>query len=364
MPTPSLVAICITALAADNDALYALHTLPFRLAHRPPNLLHHLVPDPAALDPRLWAALAQLYPSLPSFFAAYALPLADPDLPLLQSIPATPLFSLVTLLNLSSSQHLTDQSIFKLKFLHALTALDASDTKITTYAIKSLVSTLQLNEDEDSPRKHRGPWELRILSLRNCKHICNDIYFELTKFPLLSVVDLRGTLCTRNTASPFRPSMHSELYHPATLRDSLRALQSIQPELSASSVPYILTIDKLNHPRANATPPQGCAGIQNSFVVFPSNPARKINVGNTSVLERQIQEREERIKHEKNKDAWYERKERIEDNEYYEDEKNILRVCILFHPLPNLWLISFTETGQTRPCMLKSASKRVDASAQ
>ncbi|KAF9482742.1 hypothetical protein BDN70DRAFT_773256, partial [Pholiota conissans] len=144
--------------------------------------------DPAVLRPCLWAVLVQLYPSLPPFFASYALPLADPILPLLQSIPASPLFSLVTLLNLSSSTYLTDQTIFTLKFLHALTALDASGTSITPYAIKSLASTLQLNEENDSARKHRGPWELRILSLRDCKHISNDVYSELIKFPLLSVI--------------------------------------------------------------------------------------------------------------------------------------------------------------------------------
>ena len=319
---PSLVALCLRILARYPDQI---HALAVRLRLRPAAaaaLLDDLVPDPAAPDPLIWAVLTQLYAPLPKFLAACALPLYHTHLPLLQSIPPSHLFSLVTLLDLSSTQHLTDQTIHQLKFLHLLTALDASTNPISSYGIKSLAATMQLNDDEDSTRRHRGPYELRILALKNCKAVDNNVYPELDKFPLLSVVDLRGTKCTRYVATKFKPCATDELYAPYPLRISLAALQDMQSDLAASPEPYIITIDTLYPPEAKPTE-LGRIGQQDSFVVIPSNNANRIKVGNTHVIERERAEREEELKHERNKAAWYERQERIEENEFFEESLRV-----------------------------------------
>ncbi|KAF8964674.1 hypothetical protein BDZ97DRAFT_1815023 [Flammula alnicola] len=315
---PSLVALCIRAIAPYPDQV---HSLPVRLRLRTDHaraLLDDLVPDPATLDPRLWATIIQVFDALPPSFTAHTLPLADTHLPLLQSIPASSYFSLITLLHLSACTYLTDDTVLQLRSLHTLTAFDASNSSLSSYGVKSLAATLQLNEDIHSPRKHRGPWVLRILSLRNCKQIADDVFPYLDKFPLLSVVDLRGTRCTSTASSPFQSCNTDDLYYPASLNASLTALQSFQPNLLSSSSSYFLNIDTFQpppkpRPRASAVAPQ------DAFVVIPSDPARKIKVGNTHVLERQIQEREESLKHERNKEAWYERQERIESRMYDRD---------------------------------------------
>ena len=163
----SLVSLCIQILLPFVDQIH----LPYRL-HLRSTTLDELIPDPAHIDTRLWAALIQIYDNLPPFLASHK---TDTHLPLLQSIPSTPSFSLITLLELSSCPHLNDSSILELRFIHTLTAFDATESTLSPYAIKTLAS-------------FTGLWQLRILSLRKCKHITNDAFPHFAKFPLLSVL--------------------------------------------------------------------------------------------------------------------------------------------------------------------------------
>lgn len=165
----SLVSLCIHRLIPFADQI---HHLPFKLQLRS---IHDLVPDPANVDPRLWAVLIQIYDTLPPFLASHSLSLADTHLPLLQSIPSTASFSLITLLDLPACPHLKDNTILELRFINTLTAFDAAQSSLSSYAIKTLAS-------------FKGSWQLRILSLRNCRHITNDAFPHFIKFPLLSVL--------------------------------------------------------------------------------------------------------------------------------------------------------------------------------
>ncbi|KAF8163292.1 hypothetical protein B0H34DRAFT_795019 [Crassisporium funariophilum] len=299
---PPLVELCIRALAPFADQV---HQLPVRLHLRTRALLDDLIPDPANIDPRLWATIVQVYSALPPAFASYTIPLADTHLPLLQSIPSSPSFALLTLLNIPSCPHLTDETIPQLRFLHSLTAFDAAHSQLTPYGVKALAAILQLDE-----HTHRGPWQLRVLSLRNCKDITNDAFPHLYKFPLLSVIDLRGTRCIQQPDNPFQPSSNEHLYHPASLATALTHLHSLHPNIYPCSTPYMLNVNSLHHrptrkvPKADITP-------EDAFVVIPSNNSR-IKIGNSHILARQIERRDEALAHERNKDAWYERQERIE----------------------------------------------------
>ena len=163
----SLVSLCIQTLLPYVDQI----DLPYRLQPRS-TTLDELIPDPAHIDTRLWAALIQIYDDLPPFLTSHK---TDTHLALLQSIPSTPSFSLITLLELSSCPHLNDSSIFELKFIQTLTAFDATGSTLSPYAIKRLASFTNL-------------WQLRILSLRRCRHITNDAFPYFVKFPLLSVL--------------------------------------------------------------------------------------------------------------------------------------------------------------------------------
>lgn len=140
------------------------------------------------LDPRLWAVIAQVFDYLPLGLRTYTISLNDEALPLLQRIPNTATFSLMTILELPSCTALTDSSIFQLKDLHSLTAFDASSTQISSYGLLSLTRTLQMNDPLEEPRRLRGPWALRILRLKHCTKIDDAIYATLPKFPLLSIV--------------------------------------------------------------------------------------------------------------------------------------------------------------------------------
>ena len=164
----SLVSLCIRSLVPFVDQIYGL---PYRL-HICSTTLDELVPDPAHIDTRLWAVLIQIYDNLPPFLASHK---TDTHLPLLQYIPSTPSFSLITLLELSSCPHLKDSTIVELRFIYTLTAFDAAQSTLSSYAIKTLASFTAL-------------WQLRIISLRNCTRITNDAFPHFTKFPLLSVL--------------------------------------------------------------------------------------------------------------------------------------------------------------------------------
>ena len=68
---------------------------------------------------------------------------------------------------------------------------------------------------------------------------------------------------------------------------------------------------------------------QDTFVVIPSHNSR-IQVGNTVILERQTLEREDALRHEINKEAWYERQEILESRQYKLEEvkiKKLKSVC-------------------------------------
>jgi hypothetical protein len=186
----SLVALCVHLLAPYVDQVYAL---PVRLRLRNRLLIDQLVPDHLHLDPRLWATIVQIFDApLPPAFASHTLPLLHTHQPILQAIPSTSNFSLITILFLPGCVHLTDATIHHLKTLHTLSAFDASNTSLSNYAIQTLAATLFLNEEDGDPsgRKHRGPWPLRIFALRNCKQITNRVFGDLDKFPLLSVLGL------------------------------------------------------------------------------------------------------------------------------------------------------------------------------
>lgn len=194
---PPLTYLCIQRLLHYPDQIYSLgHT---RLFYRQPSLpqsfdiLRALIPsngedwtiDFSKVDPRLWAVLIQIYSNLPPQLHTYCIPLSDRHVPLLQRIPSTTDFTLITVLDLPECPELTDTTIVELKQLHSLCALNASGTTLSSYGIKSLTATLICNEEHVDKR---GPWGLRILSLRNCRRIDNAVFKHLAAFVLLSVV--------------------------------------------------------------------------------------------------------------------------------------------------------------------------------
>jgi hypothetical protein len=142
--------------------------------------------DWSSVDPRLWATICQVFTSLPDNCFNYKIPLSDKHLPLLQQIPSTQHFSLITLLALPGTSELDDETIVSLKELHTLTALDASHTGLTSHGIGRLARTLNRAEDEQEKRR-RGPWALRLIDLRHTGVDSSAILY-LQVFPLLSLV--------------------------------------------------------------------------------------------------------------------------------------------------------------------------------
>ncbi|KAH9946147.1 uncharacterized protein BXZ73DRAFT_37462 [Epithele typhae] len=138
------------------------------------------------LDPRAWAGLIQLIEDLPPIFREYTIPLSDVHLPLLQTIPNTPHFSLVTVLSLPQCHHLNDETIVELRALHALSAFDASGTLVSSFGIRRLTKTVVWSEEHTPER--RGPWGLRALFLVNCFLIDKDVFDCLLRLPLLSII--------------------------------------------------------------------------------------------------------------------------------------------------------------------------------
>lgn len=210
---PSLAYFCIRALLDYPDQVHTLG--PLRLTYRAPetpdacDILRELIPwyrsdqplDMAQVDPRLWALLVQLYNNIPAQFHRYTLPLGDRHLPLLQYIPSTPDFALITILELPGCTELTDRNVVLLKDLHNLCTFDASGTALGVWGVKTLTATLRFAAAEAADMSsavygRRGPWGLRILSLRNCMNINNKVHHYLSMFPLLSVVGTSST-CSR-----------------------------------------------------------------------------------------------------------------------------------------------------------------------
>ncbi|CAL1704766.1 unnamed protein product [Somion occarium] len=275
---------------------------PARIHYEPPaspsdyDLVRSLVPafsheDPkstnflANVDPRLWAVIIQTVSPLPEAFRTYTLPLSDIHAPLLQQIPSTPDFALLTVLELRGREEVDDQTVVQLGDLHNLAAVDLSLTVLTSWGIKTLSKTLLTSEDTG---KRRGPWGLRIIHLRDCMKIDDSIFDCLPKFPLLSVADLRGTRCRPSTvsSSPFRPSGGQDLFHPTPLTDSLIALTSHSsqraPGLSSSLFshpdPYFLRLSTLHHrPPARSTPYRGLRMSLGSLSTFSPLPLSGID---------------------------------------------------------------------------------------
>lgn len=90
--------------------------------------------------------------------------------PLLQRIPTTEHFSLLTVLEIPGCSHLTDDTIVRLAVIHTICVLDASNTPLTAQGIRRLSGTLRWGDDGvDIANQRRGPWQLRILSLRKSR---------------------------------------------------------------------------------------------------------------------------------------------------------------------------------------------------
>ena len=204
---PPLEYFCIKALIEWPDQIHALG--PAQLRYEPPlnrndfDIIQALIPtyhpfspdhddfDLQLVDPRLWAVLAQIFGELPPSFRSYTLPLSDVHLPLLQRIPSTSHFSLITVLSLSKCRHLTDDTVVELRELHTLAALDASVTALGTWGVLRLAKTLSWSDGDDEPNagpQRRGLWGLRVLYLSNCLNVDNKVLPCLSRFPLLSVV--------------------------------------------------------------------------------------------------------------------------------------------------------------------------------
>jgi hypothetical protein len=221
---PSLAYFTLKSLFQYPDQIYVLG---IRLKYRSPSsplsrdILRELIPfydqnDPDfnlnQVDPRLWATLVQVFSGLPDTFRTYHIPLSDKHVPLLQHIPSTPYFSLITILELPRCSELTDETIVELKHLSQLSALDASATKLSSHGITKLSRTLMWSEEGDLATKRRGPWALRILALQNCQDVDNHIFSCLPKFVLLSVIGQYPHTSFVSASSKFhdtsRPSGH------------------------------------------------------------------------------------------------------------------------------------------------------------
>ncbi|KAJ6596884.1 hypothetical protein DFH09DRAFT_1356996 [Mycena vulgaris] len=274
---PSLAWFCLTKLALFPNQVNQIG--PVRLTYHPPasdasyDILRALIPslslsefDWANVDPRLWATIVQIYDNLPAVFQCYPIPLADEHLQLLQSVKSTPQFSLVTILELPGCRELKDSNIFNLKYLHGLCALDASDTHLSSYAVKVLSETVSWGDDQT----RRGPWGLRILRLRNCRNIDSTICANLPPFQLLSILDVRGTQCRSDAFLPnFHPAPPEQqsLYHPTPLRLSMALLSSAGGLFSSPNV-FTLHVNTLYHPATAERPATEAARVEDVCVTL------------------------------------------------------------------------------------------------
>lgn len=197
---PSLKALCIRQLASYPDQLDWLGA--FRAHYERPktpsdyDLVRSLVPGYSHenpnetgfmrdVDPRLWAVMVQTISPLPDAFRSYTIPLSDTYVPLMQQIPCTPDFSLITVVQLHGKREVDDETIDQLGALHSLVALDVGRTPLSSWGFKRLSHTLLTDKFTGN---RRGPWSLRILYLWNCMLVDDSVFEALAKFPLLSVV--------------------------------------------------------------------------------------------------------------------------------------------------------------------------------
>ncbi|KAK2466925.1 hypothetical protein APHAL10511_001183 [Amanita phalloides] len=242
--------------------------------------LNWLYSPPAALtDPCLWASFVQIYNHLPPTFISFSIHLLHLHLPLLQSIPQTPYFSLITLLDLPDCRHVTDAFARHLLHLHSLVALDISRATVSCNAIKHLAQTLTTNLI--APQPSHGPWPLRILRLHGCKNIDNTIFPYLLKFPLLCVLDLRGTQCIlRPTSLSLEWTMSEDpsLFFPFSLSYAIdRLVHSAPRDLWSSPTAFRLLIDRFTNSDEHDNKSQGLSQLgavsTTLFYAASSHPA-------------------------------------------------------------------------------------------
>ncbi|KAM6500530.1 hypothetical protein JOM56_003544 [Amanita muscaria] len=229
-----------------------------QLASQVPHLLYRvfgslkLAPSfdlvsPHTLSPCVWASIVQIFNQLPPSFITYPIHLLHNDMTLLLHIPQTPHFSLLTLLELPGCIQVTDDSISRLFQLHSLVAVDLSGTKISYLAIKRLAQYLTLEGSGLGPRTWRGPWPLRILRLYNCRNIDNLIFPSLSKFPLICVLDLRGTRCVSRPGllpPEWKTITDNELFFPSSLSTAVDTLSQSSVWSSQSAFKLLInTVD-------------------------------------------------------------------------------------------------------------------------
>ncbi|VDB82959.1 unnamed protein product [Peniophora sp. CBMAI 1063] len=296
---PSLQLICLTKarellelredrreVLADIMPAWRDHSVHYESAvkSRPvQELLPGVDADPSSItplkrvDPLTWALVIQLIRDLPSRFRCYEIALSDVHLPLFQHVPDSTQFCIITILNLAGCSHLTDDTISNLKDLHGLIALNASHCMgLSTAAITRLRNTLVRDQDAEQGTTRRGPWRLRILWLRGCRSLNSNVFMELDKFPLLTVVDLTDTSCYNRGNTSFRSAAvaQSNLYHPAHLLDATHTLLSTKGVLPSRNV-FSLYVDQL-HPDVESVkrPHRPTVKEEDGFVVLSKNAMR------------------------------------------------------------------------------------------
>jgi hypothetical protein len=198
---PSLVAMSVKALVKYPEELYKLYDwrsgyVPNAISSK--DVIRVLTEhrgnwddiDWSMVDPRLWAVIVQVFNNLPHQFKTLHLPLSDPYLPLLQGIPSTPQFTLITILVLTQvnqTRLVNDNNITELRSLHSLCYLDISHNNISPHGLRRFAGTLHANGSTVPPRGE-GPWSLRVLKLVDCRQINNAAFEHMVKFPLLCLV--------------------------------------------------------------------------------------------------------------------------------------------------------------------------------
>ncbi|KAH8117315.1 hypothetical protein DFH11DRAFT_1699960, partial [Phellopilus nigrolimitatus] len=335
---PKLAYFCIRSLLDSPDQLYYMGPARLRLSKDIADrvLLRALLPawkttEFSLLDvnPLLWATLVQIYENAPSLLSSYPIHLSDPHLPLLQQIPATQDFALITILDLQRCMQLTDDNIFELKVLHNLCALDVGGTKLSTHGVRRL-SQLLLFDDKGGKR---GPWALRILKMRGCASIDKDIYNYLLGFPLLCAADLRDTLCSvRNIKPPFFQARDPNIFDPS-MSEAVEHLAKSHKGVFSHHKPVKLVVQERSfgqkrRPLSSSmdSRPKSNPSMHNSFwTLLPSEGTSRtgrppvsrctIQSGNTDALE--IQQRRAEIQQRK-----AEREERLANRRQRDDEED------------------------------------------
>ena len=268
---PPLAYFCIRILIDYPDQVHSLGSHRIRCQ---PQVLNALSPPtfsdintPARclckLDPRLWSVIAQVYSDLPKGLRNYNIPLGDRHLPLLQTIPSTPSFSIITVLNLA--RYVSDETSHALKSLHGLCALDISQTSISHLGIRHFAPTIT-SDPSDIRYGTRG---LRILRLSNCPKITNKVISAVSNFQLLAVLgpyrlqpccqtthaeaDLRGTNCDHdlNLGVFQRGTKSQRSLFQCSLQDTLRQLRDSDSSntLFSHPDPFMIHINTEFHPR-------------------------------------------------------------------------------------------------------------------